>query len=349
MHRAILHRTMLSWLVPSVLIACGGGGDGGGGGGTTSGSGATVATTVSSGTDAGSTSTASGAATTTSSATTTTSTAVTATSTMAGSIGAGGSSSTTASITTGSGGTQTAEPSTGCGSEPSHSENPSVMSGGVARTYVIDLPAGYDPDTAYPIVFGFHGMGTSGTTFRSAFYGNLLSAMADEAIVVHPDAIGDPTAWGDAEDIAFFDDLLAQLQATLCIDAARVFATGHSSGGFFTNTLACQRADVLRGIAPVSGGGPFRFGNNSCVGPVAAWLAHGENDETVAFSSGEGSRDHWLEANGCEASSATASIPSECVEYTCSAGLPVRWCVYQEGHDWPDFAPQGMWDFFKSL
>src|SRR5690606_35705421 len=258
-------------------------------------------------------------------------------------------SSTTASITSGSGGTQAAQPSTGCGTEPSLSENPSVMSGGVVRTYLVDLPSAYDPNTAYPIVFGFHGMGTSGETFHSAFYGNLLSAMADEAIVVHPDALGDPTAWGDEEEIAFFDDLLVELQATLCIDTARVFVTGHSSGGFFTNTLACARADVLSGIAPVSGGGPFSFGNNSCVGPVAAWIAHGENDETVDFSSGEGSRDHWLEANGCDAGSATASTPSECVEYTCSEGLPVRWCVYQDGHDWPDFAPRGMWDFFKSL
>lgn len=343
MHRTIL----LSWLVPSVFIACGGGEDEGGGADTTSGGG-TTATTVSSGSDAGGTNAASNVSSTASSVSSTSSTAVTATSTM-GSVGAGGSSSMTASITTGSGGTQTNQPSTGCGKEPTLAENPSVMSGGVERTYLIDLPANYDPDTAYPIVFGFHGMGTSGETFRSAFYGNLLSAMKDEAIVVHPDAIGDPTAWGDEEDIAFFDDLLEQLQATLCIDTARVFATGHSSGGFFTNTLACQRADVLRGIAPVSGGGPFSFGNNSCVGPVAAWIAHGENDETVDFSSGEGSRDHWLEANGCDAGSAIASTPSECVEYTCSEGLPVRWCVYQDGHDWPDFAPQGMWDFFKSL
>ena len=221
------------------------------------------------------------------------------------------------------------------------------MSGGVERTYLVDLPSSYDPATAYPIVFGFHGASTSGETFRSSFYGNLLSAMADEAIVVHPDALGDPTSWDANRDVTFFDDLLVELRSTLCIDTNRVFATGHSSGGFFTNSLACERADVLRGIAPVSGGGPNGFAN--CVGPVAAWIAHGENDETVDFSSGEGSRDYWLEANGCAADSAMPAALDECVEYGCEAGLPVQWCVYQDGHDWPDFAPQAMWDFFRAL
>ncbi len=283
-------------------------------------------------------------------ATTTSETTSTATSgaSISTASGAGGTSSAAASVTSGGGGSS-AMPSSGCGVAPNIPSPPTVMSGGVERSYVIDIPASYDPETPYPIVFGFHGMSTSGELFRSEFYGNLLSTMGDEAIVVHPDALGDPTAWDTEQDVPFFDDLLAELQSLLCIDASRVFITGHSSGGFFTNSLACERADVLRGIAPVSGGGPLTFGNTACVGPVAALVAHGENDETVAFSSGEGSRDHWLEVNGCDASSAAPSSSPECVEYTCDPGLPVRWCVHQEGHDWPAFLPQAIWDFFKAL
>jgi hypothetical protein len=42
--------------------------------------------------------------------------------------------------------------------------------------------------------------------------------------------------------------------------------------------------------------------------------------------------------------------PSECVEYGGRApGYPVRWCVYEDGHNWPSFAPEGMWAFFKGL
>lgn len=349
-----MRRTVMSLVVSCLGLTAGCGGSGGGGpesappgtgGATVTGSSGTVTT--------GEQAPVSSVGGATSSSSETTSTMTTSASTADATSGStvssvGGASSTTASVTTGGGG-RAATPSSGCGTAPSIPDSPSLMSGGVERTYLVDLPSSYDPDTAYPIVFGFHGASTSGETFRSAFYGNLLSAMGDEAIVVHPDALGDPTSWDASVDVTFFDDLLTELQSTLCIDMTRVFATGHSSGGFFTNSLGCERADVLRGIAPVSGGGPSSFGNSSCAGPVAAWIAHGENDDTVDFSSGEGSRDYWLEANGCDANSAMPTTPTECVEYSCDPGLPVRWCVHQDGHNWPDFAPQGIWDFFKSL
>lgn len=243
-------------------------------------------------------------------------------------------------------------PSSGCGAagQPLTGER-SIDVNGVTRTYLLDIPAGYDGSTAQPIVFGFHGATTSGEFFRSPFYGNLLSTMADVAIVVHPDALGNPTQWSntDGADVAFFDALLAALQSELCIDESRVFATGHSSGGFFTNTLGCQRGDVLRAIAPVSAGGPFTFGGNGCTGEVAAWIAHGENDMTVEFAQGESSRDRWLASNGCDETSSPVP-PAPCQEYSgCDAGLPVRWCVYQDGHNWPDFAPEGIWSFFSAL
>jgi poly(3-hydroxybutyrate) depolymerase len=261
-----------------------------------------------------------------------------------GAAGEGTAGSGTAGAGSG-GGTATS----GCGHDPPESGERSLTLDAEERTYILDLPPSYEPATPYPIVFGFHGASTSGSTFRSSFYGNLLSAMGDDAIVVHPDALGDPTSWETERDVPFFDALVETLSSELCIDADRIFATGHSSGGFFSNALGCERGDVLRAIAPVSGGGPFVFGGASCTGEVAAWLAHGENDETVEFSSGEDSRDHWLEANGCSETSA-AVTPPECVEYeACNDGLPVRWCVYQEGHDWPEFAPQAMWDFFQGL
>jgi polyhydroxybutyrate depolymerase len=266
-----------------------------------------------------------------------------------GGSSAAGSAGATSGGTSGSAGAGGGMATNGCGQDPPEPGERSLQLDGEERTYILDLPPDYDPATPYPIVFGFHGASTSGSTFRSSFYGNLLSAMGDAAIVVHPDALGDPTSWETERDVPFFDALVVALSSELCIDGDRIFATGHSSGGFFTNTLGCERGDVLRAIAPVSGGGPFAFGGASCTGEVAAWLAHGENDETVDFSSGEDSRDHWLETNGCTEASA-AVTPPECVEYEgCNEGYPVRWCVYQEGHDWPEFAPEGMWDFFLGL
>ena len=225
--------------------------------------------------------------------------------------------------------------------------------GGTTRTFIVDVPVGYAPGVPTPILFGFHGMSTSGELFRSQFYGNLLSAFGDDFIVVHPNAEGDPTAWATSggDDVLFFDALLALLAATYCIDETRVFVTGHSSGGFFTNTLGCQRGEVLRGVGPVSGGGPFTFGGSTCTGQVAAWIAHGNNDETVDFSNGESSRDHWAAANGCDTSQSTVPSPNyPCVEYVgCDPSYPVRWCEYDDGHDWASFAPEAMHDFFSGL
>lgn len=238
-------------------------------------------------------------------------------------------------------------PSAGCGLEPLAIGQRSIEVEGTTRTYWLDLPASYDGSQPLPLVFAFHGATTSGEFFRNPFYGNLLSTMQDEAILVHPDALGDPTSWNDARDIPFFDALLSELAASLCVDSERVFATGHSSGGFFTNALGCQRGDVLRGIAPVSAGGPF--GGAACVGDVAVWIAHAENDDVVDFENGVGSRDRWLAANGCSGDS-VAAAPEPCVEYTgCGGGLPVRWCVYQDGHNWPEFGPDGIWGFFQAL
>jgi polyhydroxybutyrate depolymerase len=154
-------------------------------------------------------------------------------------------------------------------------------------------------------VFGFHGRGFSAAEFRGASYGNLLTVAAAEAILVHPDALGEPErAWDNesTQDVLIFDALLDELSDALCIDEARVFAAGHSSGGYFVNTLSRQRDDALRAIAAVALGGPFGTGGSapSCTGPVSAWIAHAEDDETVLFENGENSRDYWLENDGLD-------------------------------------------------
>ena len=235
----------------------------------------------------------------------------------------------------------------GCGRAPAAEGARTLeVSGQGERSYLVELPSGYDETTPWPVVFGFHGATTSGMTFASRFYGNLASTMGDAAILVYPDAQGMPTAWDNAHDVPFFDALLAQVENDYCVDEARVFATGHSSGGFFSNELGCRRGDVLRAIAPVSGGGPF--GGPGCVGEVAVLLAHGTADDIVLLSFGEGSRDRWADENGCDTGSSSDVSPSPCVAYTCT-GEPVRWCEYSGMHEWPSFAPEAIWTFFSSL
>jgi polyhydroxybutyrate depolymerase len=227
-----------------------------------------------------------------------------------------------------------------------------VMGASAPRTFILDIPAGYDPSKAYPLVFGFHGAGSSSSAFRGRGYGNLPGVAGAEAILVHPMALagssGTP-AWNDASDVAFFDAILATLRAELCIDGKRIFATGHSSGGFMSNQLGCVRGNVLRGIAPIAGGGPR---GRNCVGQIAAWIEHGDADPTVALSSGEGSRDVWARANHCDTTKPMPVEPSPCVTYAgCDQGFPVHWCVQpgQTHSPMASFSAPGAWNFFKSL
>jgi polyhydroxybutyrate depolymerase len=264
----------------------------------------------------------------------------------AGSTGGGGPSNPISSA---------AVPSAGCDQAPEfQSGTQEIEVGGLSRTFIIDLPGDYAQSQPYPLVFGFHGRGFSAAEFRSPSYGNLLSVAGNEAIVVHPEADGDALAWEteSQEDVVFFDALLEALSRGLCVDESRVFAAGHSSGGYFANLLGCQRGDVLRAIAPVAGGGPFgqTGGAPSCERPVSAWIAHAEDDETVLFANGEGSLDYWLGSDDCDAESFEPVQPDPCVAYRgCASGLAVRWCAYEGGHDWPSFAAEGIWEFFESF
>jgi poly(3-hydroxybutyrate) depolymerase len=249
-------------------------------------------------------------------------------------MGAGGSAGTTA-VTM----------SSGCGTEPAPEGDGSIEVDGMGRTYIVELPAGYDQNAAYPLILGFHGAGLDAQGFRGYF--DLGTAAGDEAIVAYLDALGNPTGWQYNRDIPFAEAVLMQLKSQYCIDEARVFATGHSSGGYFTNALGCRLGDQLRAIAPVSGGAAVR---TMCEGMPAAWIAHGASDNIVPTSEGQGARDFWAEHNGCDTSMSTPVDPSPCVAYSgCSANAPVHYCEYEGQHGPPMFAVEALWTFFRSL
>ena len=73
-------------------------------------------------------------------------------------------------------------------------------------------------------------------------------------------------------------------------------------------------------------------------------------DRIIVRNLGEGSRDHWVEANHCMAQ-ADPVDPPPCTAYAgCDAGFPVVWCAHDEqgfgGHGWPAWAGPAIWAFF---
>lgn len=220
-----------------------------------------------------------------------------------------------------------------------------TMVNGLQRHYQVYVPPSYDPQVPLRLVFTFHGLGGNGDQIRS--YLSLETESAGQAIIVYPDGRVVPnigrTGWEEA-DLGFFDAMLSEVSRDYCVDLGRVFATGHSFGGYMTNLVGCQRGDIVKAVAPVSGG---TIGG-VCRGPVAAWLAHGDNDPTVPQSEGIAAREQWRQTNGCSTTTAPTSEP-DCQSYQgCPADAPVTWCSFSGGHyPLPAYTRAAIWEFFR--
>jgi polyhydroxybutyrate depolymerase len=230
---------------------------------------------------------------------------------------------------------------------------------------VLSVPTGYTGTTPLALVLVWHGANLSGSLAQSLF--NLESKSNGAAIFVYPDGlpIGGMTNWdlsSGSADFQFFKDLVTYVTSNYCVDSNRIFSTGHSTGAMMTNDLGCYYGDMLRAVAPVSGMPPATGGRTTtCVGKVAALIAHGENDTMVPFSQGQATRDFFVSQNGCSTQTAPWAPDTICVEYQgCQPDLPVVWCVHDEGHSWPNLTwgcdggicfdgGSAIWAFFSSF
>src|SRR5262245_2235183 len=267
---------------------------------------------------------------------------------MAGRSSAGSSAGASGSAPSAAGSSAPGSPgmmSAGCGKDPAPAGTVNLDVGGMARLYIVDLPMNYDKTKAYRLVMAFHGAGLAAQSFKSFF--KLTSKVGSEAIVAYLEALGNPTGWNYNRDLPYFDAVLTQLKMQYCIDESRVFATGHSSGGYFTNALGCQRGDVLRAIGPFSGGAAFK---SNCQDKVAAWITHGGMDNIVDTMEGRDARDFGAEQSGCDTSMSMPVEPSPCVTYAgCDPINAVHYCECPGDHNLPSFGVQAVWAFFKAL
>jgi poly(3-hydroxybutyrate) depolymerase len=265
---------------------------------------------------------------------------------VAGMSGAGGSSEPVG----GSGG-EASEPapsgdpvaSDGCGMTPEPCE-PCQANG---LDYYVDMPEDYDPMRPYPVVFQYHPLGGSGQGARTMY--NVRRNFPD-AIYVSPDGSdnGFPNQGGEDEDVS--RAIIESIEATMCIDTTRYFATGFSYGGSMSYTAAFCMGDIFRAIAPMAGA--TISGANSCdpARPVAAWINHGDADTALPIEMSITLRDRLLETNGCSQETMPVD-PSPCVEYQgCSEGYPVIWCEQAGvGHAIPSYGAESISEFFQQF
>lgn len=282
--------------------------------------------------------------------------------------------------------TDTTEPepivraSAGCGTEaeaPVVDAERTLTVDDVERRYLITVPSAHDDETPLPVVFDFHGL-MEGAEIHAGMTAYSPVAEEEGFVVVYPHGTDDPIRWNTSADapnpdVAYFDAVLEQVASTLCIDEARVYATGLSNGAMFTSVLICERAEVLAAAAPVAG----IMDVDACgqTRPVPIVSFHGSADPILLFNGGvdisalPGADDAdadevpdavdpsderppvdldgpgypatvatFAERNGCDPDHTDSEISAEVIHrvYDCPEGADVEfYIVIDGGHTWP--------------
>ena len=282
--------------------------------------------------------------------------------------------------------------------------DPDARLGAYQRTYMITVPDTYNGTTATPLIIYFHGQYGS---FKSDSAGFAALGLKKGYITVAPKGMEDghpgDTSWSVKaegrtdvctaectpvvftsckivdrisrcnwatcyDDVFFVKRLLATLKSELQIDNQRIYATGPSNGGMFSDYLATQLPGVFAAVAPWYGA----FLQNMLLRPplkgISLLSLHGLKDKTIPAAGGE-SYDHylyysenstvleWAIENGCSTKLVRVTTPYDnqsmvhtCIEHpSCSSGATVMYCYFpNQGHGfWPNYAEELTWWFFS--
>jgi poly(3-hydroxybutyrate) depolymerase len=233
----------------------------------------------------------------------------------------------------------------GCGKAPALATGThTITSSGKNRSYIINVPAGYDRNHPYRLVFGLHWLGGNATDVATgrtvltdvwAYYG-LLRLSNNSTIFVAPQGFNNGWANSGGQDVTFVDDMIRQIEGALCVDTTRIFSVGFSYGAGMSYALACARANVFRAVALYSGG--QLSGCSGGTQPIAYLASHGISDPVLSIAGGRSLRDRFVRNNNCTPQTprepAKGSRTHIATTYAgCSAGHPVEWIAFDGGHD----------------
>jgi polyhydroxybutyrate depolymerase len=161
---------------------------------------------------------------------------------------------------------------------------------GVARRYLLTTPAAHDGEEPLPLVLDFHGL-AEGAEIHAGMTQYSALAAEEGFVVVFPHGTGEPVRWDTRvdpanADLAYTGRLLDTLEADLCVDTSRVYATGLSNGAMMSSTVACVHSERIAAIAPIAG----VMDPEGCEldRPVPVLAVHGTDDQILRFNGGVG-------------------------------------------------------------
>jgi polyhydroxybutyrate depolymerase len=237
-----------------------------------------------------------------------------------------------------------------------------------SRRALVHLPTSTANLRPFPVVIVLHGLGdtSAGIELASEF-----SRKADQAgfAAVYPQALGNPSQWdiAGANDTAFIDSLLTELEHDPCVDPLRIYAAGISMGGGMVAALGCRLSDRIAAIASISGVyGPGWQGPCVTIRPMPVIAFHGVIDPLVPYAGGSiiGSTADtpkvvpvetwaagWATRNHCKSGPIAQSAIGQVVPLFwqgCSAPVEL-YRINNGGHNWPGSALSSFEDPHTNL
>jgi polyhydroxybutyrate depolymerase len=241
-----------------------------------------------------------------------------------------------------------------------------LVSGQRERAYRLFVPPGYDGRTRLALVLDLHGSG--GSAAGQAKNSGFEAVAAREGFAVATlEADGArwnvPVATDRPDDVAYVSAVIDHVGSRICIDAARVYATGFSGGARMSSLLGCRLNARIAAIAPVSG---LRW-PAPCEGrPVPVLTFHGLADTQNPYDGKvPGRNGEWVESvpdalaawarhDGCAPDVLLEDPPGplSTMRYAgCRGGTEVRMIrIDGLGHSWARTevdATAAIWQFFS--
>ena len=243
------------------------------------------------------------------------------------------------------------------------------------RFYYVYTPSNLDSNESIPVLFAFHGYGSS--AMRHLNYTNYFPlADSNNFIVIYPQGattatlsthwnVGGWTSKSTIDDLDFVDTVINLLKDKIQIDETRIYSSGMSNGGYMGYHLACNLSSKFAAIASVTGSMTNdTFNECDPTHPTPILQIHGLLDFIVPYDGNAGSKsipdviNYWVNYNSCNLD------PETLIKYDdyslvvyetysdCLNDVNVKLILHPEmGHDWPSTqsynvnASSEIWNF----
>lgn len=159
------------------------------------------------------------------------------------------------------------------------------------RSYWLHVPSGYAKTKPVPLVLVFHGgEGQPQQIERHTGFSDL--ADRDGFIVAYPEGVN--KHWNDGRenaprvnDVEFAAALIEDIARVFNVDRKRIYATGISNGGMFSQRLACELSGTITAIASVAASMPDAL-HVRCKPsrPISVLMINGTNDPLIPYNGG---------------------------------------------------------------